>query len=94
MGPGRRCPRLILQHSAASGLFGHYSGSFLVLWEEVLASRASASKRVRRDMFKLMRARSVLVDVAIDRGRHFETSRATNHAKPTFGVDGMTPQLR
>jgi alanine dehydrogenase len=55
----------------------------------VLAPGASAPKLVTRDMLKLMRPRSVLVDVAIDQGGCFETSRATTHAEPTFEVDGV-----
>lgn len=55
----------------------------------VLVPDASAPKLVTGDMLKLMRPQSVLVDVAIDQGGCFETSRATTHADPTFEVDGV-----
>lgn len=55
----------------------------------VLVPGASAPKLVTGDMLKLMRPQSVLVDVAIDQGGCFETSRATTHADPTFEVDGV-----
>lgn len=55
----------------------------------VLAPGARAPKLVTRDMLKTMRRGSVLVDVAIDQGGCFETSRPTTHAAPTFEVDGV-----
>jgi alanine dehydrogenase len=45
---------------------------------------------IRREQLKLMRPGTVLVDVAIDQGGCFETSRPTTHAEPTFEVDGVT----
>jgi alanine dehydrogenase len=45
---------------------------------------------IRREQLKLMRPGTVLVDVAIDQGGCFETSRPTTHADPTFEVDGVT----
>ncbi|SHN84717.1 alanine dehydrogenase [Bradyrhizobium erythrophlei] len=55
----------------------------------VLVPGASAPKLVSREMLKSMRRGAVLVDVAIDQGGCFETSRATTHAEPTFEVDGI-----
>ncbi len=55
----------------------------------VLVPGAAAPKLVTRDMIKRMRRGSVLVDVAIDQGGCFETSRATTHANPTYVVDGV-----
>ncbi len=55
----------------------------------VLIPGASAPKLVRRDMIKLMRPGSVVVDVAIDQGGCFETSHATTHTDPTYYVDGV-----
>ncbi|MCP3908662.1 MAG: alanine dehydrogenase [Oceanicoccus sp.] len=55
----------------------------------VLIPGAAAPKLVTRDMLKLMRPGSVLVDVAIDQGGCFETSRATTHEAPTYSVDGI-----
>jgi alanine dehydrogenase len=55
----------------------------------VLIPGASAPKLVTRAMLGLMKPGSVLVDVAIDQGGCFETSRATTHADPTYIVDGI-----
>jgi alanine dehydrogenase len=53
----------------------------------VLIPGASAPKLVRRDMLKDMRPGSVVVDVAIDQGGCFETSRPTTHTDPVYFVD-------
>ncbi len=55
----------------------------------VLVAGASAPKLVSRAMLKSMKTGAVLVDVAIDQGGCFETSRPTTHAHPTFEVDGV-----
>ena len=55
----------------------------------VLIPGAEAPKLVSRDMLKTMRAGSVLVDVAIDQGGCFETSKATTHQEPTYIVDDI-----
>ena len=55
----------------------------------VLVPGAAAPKLIKREHLKLMRPRSVLVDVAIDQGGCFETSRPTTHADPTYVVDGI-----
>lgn len=55
----------------------------------VLIPGASAPKLVSRAMLKLIKPGSVLVDVAIDQGGCFETSRPTTHQQPTFVVDGI-----
>ena len=55
----------------------------------VLIPGASAPRLVTRDMLKRMKPGAVLVDVAIDQGGCFETSRATTHAEPTYVVDGI-----
>ena len=55
----------------------------------VLIPGAAAPKLVTRDMLSTMRPGAVLVDVAIDQGGCFETSRATTHAEPTYVVDGI-----
>ncbi|MFN3986253.1 MAG: alanine dehydrogenase [Rhodocyclaceae bacterium] len=55
----------------------------------VLIPGASAPKLVTRDMVGRMRSGAVVVDVAIDQGGCFETSRPTTHADPTFVVDGV-----
>jgi alanine dehydrogenase len=55
----------------------------------VLVPGALAPKLVSREMLGLMRPGAVLVDVAIDQGGCFETSRATTHDDPIFVVDGI-----
>lgn len=55
----------------------------------VLVPGASAPKLVTRAMLKSMRPGAVLVDVAIDQGGCFETSRPTTHTDPTYEVDGV-----
>jgi alanine dehydrogenase len=55
----------------------------------VLVPGAAAPKLVTRDMLKTMKRGSVLVDIAIDQGGCFETSRATTHSDPVYEVDGI-----
>jgi alanine dehydrogenase len=55
----------------------------------VLVAGAAAPKLVTRAMIKSMKPGAVLVDIAIDQGGCFETSRPTTHADPTFVVDGV-----
>ncbi|MGC6401269.1 alanine dehydrogenase [Sphingomonas sp. FW199] len=55
----------------------------------VLVPGAAAPKLVTREMLKTMKRGSVLVDIAIDQGGCFETSRATTHDEPVFEVDGV-----
>lgn len=55
----------------------------------VLLPGASAPKLVRRELVGRMKRGAVVVDVAIDQGGCFETSRATTHAEPTYVVDGV-----
>jgi alanine dehydrogenase len=55
----------------------------------VLVAGASAPKLVTRDMLRAMKTGAVLVDVSIDQGGCFETSRPTTHADPSFEVDGI-----
>ncbi|AHE53181.1 alanine dehydrogenase [Sphingomonas sanxanigenens] len=55
----------------------------------VLIPGAAAPKLVTADMLKTMKKGAVLVDVAIDQGGCFETSRATTHAEPTYIIDGI-----
>jgi alanine dehydrogenase len=55
----------------------------------VLVHGARAPYVVRREQLALMKPGAVLVDVAIDQGGCFETSRPTTHHEPTFEVDGI-----
>jgi alanine dehydrogenase len=55
----------------------------------VLIPGAKAPRLVTRDMLKLMKPGSVIVDVAVDQGGCVETIHPTTHENPTFGVDGV-----
>jgi len=55
----------------------------------VLIPGAAAPKLITRDMLKTMMDGSVLVDVAIDQGGCFETSKPTTHEDPTYIIDGV-----
>src|SRR5215813_1276521 len=55
----------------------------------VLIPGAAAPKLVTRDMVRRMRLGSVMVDIAIDQGGCFETSRPTTHANPTYVESGV-----
>jgi alanine dehydrogenase len=55
----------------------------------VLLHGARAPRVIRRQHLALMKPQAVLVDVAIDQGGCFETSRPTTHTDPTYEVDGI-----
>jgi alanine dehydrogenase len=55
----------------------------------VLVHGARAPRIVKREQLKLMKRGAVLVDVSIDQGGCFETSRPTTHSDPTYEVDGV-----
>jgi len=55
----------------------------------VLVAGAAAPKLITRPMLKTMRPGAVLVDISIDQGGCFETSKPTTHSEPTFIVDGI-----
>jgi alanine dehydrogenase len=56
----------------------------------VLVHGARAPRVITREQLKLMKPQAVLVDVSIDQGGCFETSRPTTHSNPTYQVDGIT----
>jgi alanine dehydrogenase len=56
----------------------------------VLVHGARAPYVISREQLKLMKRNAVLVDVSIDQGGCFETSRPTTHTNPTYEVDGIT----
>jgi len=56
----------------------------------VLVAGAKAPHVVSREQLRIMKPGAVLVDVAIDQGGCFETSRPTTHTDPTYEVDGIT----
>ncbi|MBU2455832.1 MAG: alanine dehydrogenase, partial [Proteobacteria bacterium] len=55
----------------------------------VLVAGAKAPKLITRDMLSTMKKGSVIVDVAIDQGGCFETSKPTTHGDPVYEVDGV-----
>jgi alanine dehydrogenase len=55
----------------------------------VLIPGAKAPKLITRDMLKTMHPGAVMVDVAVDQGGSFETTRATTHADPTYIIDDI-----
>jgi alanine dehydrogenase len=75
-------------YSTTAALEEQVLGADLVIGA-VLVRGATAPKLVTADMVKQMKAGSVLVDVAIDQGGCFETSRPTTHAEPTYVVDDV-----
>jgi alanine dehydrogenase len=56
----------------------------------VLVHGAKAPHVIRRSQLALMKRNAVMVDVSIDQGGCFETSRPTTHSDPTYEVDGIT----
>ena len=81
--------RVVTVHSSRDTLEQHVLSADLVIGA-VLVPGAAAPKLVTREMVKAMKPGSVVVDIAIDQGGCFETSRPTTHAEPTYVVDGVT----
>jgi alanine dehydrogenase len=75
-------------YSNQDNIESHVLSADLVIGS-VLIRGAAAPKLVTRAHVSAMRKGAVLVDVAIDQGGCFETSRATTHAEPTYVVDGV-----
>lgn len=65
----------------------HYSSRADLVVGAVLIPGAAAPKLLNRDHIKNMKPGSVLVDVAIDQGGCFETSKATTHQDPVYVID-------
>jgi alanine dehydrogenase len=75
-------------YSTAHAIEGLVRDADLVIGA-VLIAGAAAPKLVTRAMVKTMKPGAVLVDIAIDQGGCFETSRPTTHAEPTYVLDGV-----
>jgi len=75
-------------YSTKSALESHVANSDLIIGA-VLIPGAAAPKLVTKSMLNTMHKGSVLVDVAIDQGGCFETSKATTHQDPTYIVDDI-----
>ncbi|HIC81421.1 MAG TPA: alanine dehydrogenase, partial [Kiloniellaceae bacterium] len=80
-------PMLNTIYSTVDAIERHVVGADLVIGA-VLVPGAAAPKLVTREMVRQMRPGSVLVDIAIDQGGCFETSRGTTHADPTYVEEG------
>ncbi len=80
-------PMLNTIFSTVDNIETYVIGADLVIGA-VLVPGAEAPTLVTREMVKQMRPGSVLVDIAIDQGGCFETSRPTTHAKPTYVEEG------
>lgn len=80
--------RLRTVFSTEDAIQHHVAEADLVIGAVLVPGRA-APKLVTRDMIAAMRPGSVVVDIAIDQGGCFETSRPTSHAEPTYEVDGV-----
>ncbi|MDF1668184.1 MAG: alanine dehydrogenase [Roseovarius sp.] len=74
---------------SSAGLLGELLSEVDMVIGAVLIPGAEAPKLVRRAQFATMKPGAVLVDVAIDQGGCFETSKATTHADPIYDVDGI-----
>jgi alanine dehydrogenase len=74
--------------STVSAIEELVAGADLVIGA-VLVPGATAPKLVTRDMIRNMRRGSAVVDISIDQGGCFETSRPTTHAKPTYVDEGV-----
>ena len=68
----------------------HYVEKADLVIGAVLVPGAAAPKLVTKEMVKKMRPGSVMVDIAIDQGGCFETSKPTSHENPVYSVDGVT----
>lgn len=80
--------RLTTQFSDAGAIEDLITRADMVIGA-VLIPGAAAPKLIRRGQLASMQPGAVLVDVAIDQGGCFETSRATTHAEPIYDVDGI-----
>jgi alanine dehydrogenase len=80
--------RLITRYSTGQAIEESLATADLVIGA-VLVPGAAAPRLIRREHLGMMRKGSVLVDVAIDQGGCFETSKATTHEDPIYDVDGV-----
>lgn len=74
---------------ATQSVIDHYMHWADLVIGAVLVPGANAPKLVTRETLKTMKRGSVLVDIAIDQGGCFETSRPTTHDNPIFEIDGV-----
>ncbi len=75
--------------SSEAAIEAEIADADLVVGAVLLPGGAQAPHLVKKSMLKSMLPGSVLVDVAIDQGGCFETSKPTTHTEPTYVVDGV-----
>ena len=80
--------RMTTAYSTAETVESLVTGADLVIGA-VLIPGAAAPRLVTRDMVTRMKRGAVLVDISIDQGGCFETSKPTTHADPTYIVDDV-----
>jgi alanine dehydrogenase len=80
--------KLYTQYATVDAIEHHVVGADVVIGA-VLVPGAAAPKLVTHKVMKKMRPGSVLVDISIDQGGCFETSKPTTHADPTYVLDGI-----
>jgi alanine dehydrogenase len=80
--------RVITRYSSVAAVEEEILRSDVVIGA-VLTAGAAAPKLVKREHLARMKRGSVLVDVSIDQGGCFETSKPTTHANPTYTIDGV-----
>jgi alanine dehydrogenase len=80
--------KLVTQYSSAGAVADLIPTADMVIGA-VLVPGAAAPKLINRAQLATMKPGAVLVDVAIDQGGCFETSRATTHQDPIYTVDGI-----
>ena len=81
-------PTLNTIYSTVDAIEAHVLNSDLVIGA-VLIPGGTAPKLVTKEMIPKMRKGSALIDISIDQGGCFETSRPTTHAEPTYVLDGV-----
>lgn len=81
-------PKITTIYSTKDAIEEHVTSADLVIGA-VLIPGASAPKLVTKQMLSKMRHGSVMVDISIDQGGCFESSRPTTHDKPTYVEDGV-----
>ncbi|MCC8179760.1 MAG: alanine dehydrogenase, partial [Planctomycetes bacterium] len=81
-------PRIQTLYSSKANIQEAIADADVVIGAVLIPGR-KAPKLIMREDLKLMKPGAVIVDVAIDQGGCFETSKATTHQDPTFIVDGI-----
>jgi len=81
-------PNCFLVYSSPANVRRYLQEADLVVGA-VLIPGAAAPRLITRDMLKLMKKGTVIVDVAIDQGGCIETARPTTHDDPIYEVDGI-----